>query len=173
MIKLSRQNSEVTLHSKWISPLGQYMFPSKWRHTGWCCCCTLSHQTDHAFVIKWHIQTKAWPTGILTGGHLKGDNLPPVIAQRLAGTPILTGWKWIYQSQFWFYLHVRAAPAQPSQSSSWSCHQWWNKLPPKVRKAESLPIFLKRLKPYLFEEYLKKLSRLPATDAQRSGPKTC
>jgi hypothetical protein len=119
------------------------MFPSKWRHTGWCCCCTLSHQTDHAFVITWHIQSKAWPTAILTGGHLKGDNLPPVIAQWLAGTPILTGWKWIYQSQFWFYLHVRAAPAQPSQSSSRPCHQRWNKLPPKVRKAESLPIFPK------------------------------
>ena len=33
--------------------------------------------------------------------------------------------------------------------------QWWNQLPPEARTAESLPIFRKHLKPYLFTEYLK------------------
>jgi hypothetical protein len=47
----------------------------------------------------------------------------------------------------------RASPAQPSQSYSLS---WYtNGGIAEARTAESLPIFRKHLKPYLFKEYLK------------------
>jgi hypothetical protein len=52
---------------------------------------------------------------------------------------------------------LREASSHSAQSKLFSvlAPQWWNQLPPKVRTVESLPIFRKRLKPYLFEEYLK------------------
>jgi hypothetical protein len=48
-------------------------------------------------------------------------------------------------------------PLSSAQSKLFSvlAPQWWNLLPPEARTAESLSVFRKHLKPYLFKEYLK------------------